>query len=177
MKVDLLQYQEAHPHRLKRIVWWWLNTTIYSLLWNSARIALLRMFGARIGRRCLFCRRVTVFAPWNLAVEDAVCIGPGAELYNKAPLSIGTQTVISQDAYLCTAGHDVTSPRMAPISKPIVIGSQCWVGAKAAILPGVELGEGAVIGACAVVAKSVPPWSIAVGNPARVVKKRVLKEA
>ena len=60
---------------------------------------------------------------------------------------------------------------MAPL-KPVVIGDDVWIGARVCILPGVTIGQGAVIGACAVVSKDVPAYSVAVGNPARVVKKR-----
>lgn len=56
--------------------------------------------------------------------------------------------------------------------KPVVIEDDVWIGARVTILPGVTIGEGSVIGACAVVSKSIPPYSVAVGNPARVVKNR-----
>jgi putative colanic acid biosynthesis acetyltransferase WcaF len=107
---------------------------------------------------------------------DFVCIGPNVEIYNKASVTIGNNVVISQDSYLCTASHDISSPTMMLITKPIVIGDNVWIGAKANILPGVTIGEGAVVGACAVVAKDVPAWSVVIGNPAKVIKKRNLKE-
>ena len=69
----------------------------------------------------------------------------------------------------------VSSPLMALVTKPVKICDQSWIAAKATVLPGVTIGEGAVVGACAVVAKDVKPWSIAVGNPARGVGSRTLK--
>ena len=107
---------------------------------------------------------------------DMVCIGPNVELYNKDKIQIGSGVVISQDAYLCTASHDISSSVMALAKAPIVIEDNVWVAAKASVLPGVNIGEGSVVGACAVVAKNTPSWSVIVGNPARVVKKRILKE-
>ena len=59
---------------------------------------------------------------------------------------------------------------------PVIIEDDVWIGARAIILPGVIIGKGSVIGAGAVVAKSIPPYSVAVGNPARVVKTRTDKE-
>lgn len=56
--------------------------------------------------------------------------------------------------------------------KPVIIEDNVWIGARVCILPGVTIGEGSVIGACAVVPKSVPPYSVVIGNPARVVKTR-----
>lgn len=56
--------------------------------------------------------------------------------------------------------------------KPIIIGDDVWIGRRVMILPGVHIGNGCVIGAGAVVAKDIPPYSVAVGNPARVIKNR-----
>ncbi|XQP55291.1 MAG: CatB-related O-acetyltransferase [Mycoplasmoidaceae bacterium] len=57
-----------------------------------------------------------------------------------------------------------------------VVGNDVWIGQKAVIMPGVKIGDGAIIGAYAVVAKDIPPYAVAVGNPARVVKKRYSKK-
>ena len=103
-----------------------------------------------------------------------MCVGPRVEVYCKDKVSIGSQVVVSQDAYLCTASHDITSPVMKLLTKPIKVGDKVWIAAKATVLPGVEIGDGVVIGACAVVAKDVRPWAIAVGNPASVVGERKL---
>ena len=103
---------------------------------------------------------------------DAVCFGPRVEIYDKDAVTIGNGVIVSQDAWLCTASHDITDPRMALTLKPISIGNDVWIAARASVLPGVTIGDGGVVGACAAVAKDVPPWSVAVGNPARVVGKR-----
>ncbi|MCQ3914431.1 MAG: hypothetical protein MJ201_01250 [Mycoplasmoidaceae bacterium] len=57
------------------------------------------------------------------------------------------------------------------------MGNDVWIGQKAVILPGVKIGDGAIIGAYAIVAKDIPPYSVAVGNPAKVVKKRFSQKA
>ena len=59
----------------------------------------------------------------------------------------------------------------------ITIGDGVWLGARAIILPGVTIGEGAVVAAGAVVTKDVEPWAVVGGNPAKFIKKRELKEA
>jgi len=176
MKVDLDAYSEAKKGRLRRIVWFFVNIVIYPILSNRNRSRLLRLFGARVGKRCRLYRSVRYYAPWNLALGDFVCIGSRTVVYNKDSVSIGSQVVISQDSYLCTASHDVTSPSMALVTHPIKICNQVWIAAKATVLPGATIGEGAVVGACAVVAKDVPSWTIVVGNPAREVGKRVLRD-
>ena len=70
--------------------------------------------------------------------------------------------------------REKTTPHVSelPLKGDIVIGNDVWIGREAKILPGVKIGDGAIIGAYAVVAKDVEPYSVAVGNPARIVKKR-----
>ena len=174
MNVDLDKYSEIKEKRLLRVCWFTLNLLLFPLLSKDGRNRLLRVFGAKIGLRCRIYRSVKIYAPWHLRLGDFVCIGPHVEIYNKAEVKIGSQVVVSQDAYMCTASHNISSPEMALTKAPIMVEDNVWVAAKANILPGVTISEGAVVGACAVVAKDVPPWSVVVGNPARVVKKRVL---
>lgn len=171
--VKIENYAEVQPHRLKRIIWYVINITIFPCLGCRGRCFLLRCFGAQIERLLIY-RSARVYAPWNLKVGDWTCIGPRVEIYNKDRVEIGSGVVISQDVYLCTASHDVTSSSMLLVTHPIVIRDQAWVAAKATVLPGVIVGEGGVIGACSVVTKDVSNWSVVAGNPARVVKKRVI---
>lgn len=175
MKLQLERYRENHPHRIKRIIWRIVNSFVYPLFNKRERVLIMRLFGAKIGHECFIYRNVKIHAPWNLSLGDAVCIGPRVEIYNRGHVSIGSQIVISQDSYLCTASHDISSPLMEPVVGAIEIGNQCWIAAKATILPDVKIGEGCVVGACAVVAKDIPAWSIVVGNPAKVVRTRTIK--
>lgn len=174
MEMKLENYSESHPHRLKRIVWRLVNSFVYPLFNKRTRVLLLRLFGAKIGKDCFIYRNVKIYAPWNLKLGDAVCIGPRVEIYNRGKVTIGSQIVISQDAYLCTASHNISSPQFEPTLADITIGDQCWIAAKASVLPGIKIGDGCVIGACAVVSKDVAEWMIAVGNPAREVGRRSL---
>lgn len=173
MGMNLGEYSEKKPHFL-RLVLWRATEKILCVVPSVLRIMLLRSFGAKIGKRCLICRGARFYAPWNFECGDFVCVGPRVEVYCKDKVTVGNQVVISQDAYLCTASHDIHSKTMALVTKQIRIGNHVWIAAKATVLPGVEVGDGAVIGACAVVAKDVRPWAIAVGNPASVVGERKL---
>lgn len=166
-------YREHKPRRCLRILWFLLNGTIFNLLTRKQKVALLKLFGAKVKNWSMFKRGVRIYSPWNLTIGNAL-VGPHVEIYDKGEVKIGDDVIISQDAYLCTASHDTTSPTMDLITKPIVIEDNVWIAAKATILPGVTIGEGAVVGACAVVSKDVPPWSVVVGNPARVVGRRNL---
>lgn len=91
-------------------------------------------------------------------------------------ISIGSGTMISANCYIVDFNHkyplskDDISKGEGYVNKPIKIGSHVWIGTHVIILPGVEIGDGAVIGAGSIVVKDVPPFTIAVGNPARVIK-------
>ena len=176
LKTRLTEYHEKKPRFFRFVLWRLLGLTLFRIVPNAIRLAVLRVFGASIGKKCLIYASAKIYAPWNLKMADAVCFGPRVEVYNKGTITIGSGVVVSQDAYLCTASHDIADPRMRLVLKPIVIGDDVWIAAKATILPGVTVGEGAVVGACAVVAKDVSPWSVVVGNPARVVGERELKD-
>lgn len=177
--MDLSNYVEAKPHRVKRIIWAILNATLYRLLvgrffWPVRKLLLL-LFGAQIDKKAYIYSRCTIYAPWNLIVGRA-CIGPNTELYNKALIIIGNDSVISQGSFLCTASHDISSKMLPLKTTQIVIGDNVWIASYAFVGMGVTIGEGAVVGARACVFKDVEPWTVVGGNPAREIKKRVLKK-
>ena len=177
--MNLSDYKEEKPHRLKRIVWYVVNATLFKLLAGSplkgVRNQLLRLFGASVDKDALVYASCKVFAPWNLTLGRA-CIGPQTILYNKAPLVIGDDCVVSQGAYLCTASHDISSKMLPLTTKPITIHSFAWVAADAFVGMGVTIGQGAVVGARAAVFKDVEPWTVVGGNPAKFIKKREIKK-
>lgn len=157
----------------KRYLWKIINATLFRILTPVWRRKLLCCFGASI-RPCHIYGSVKIYAPWNLTIGEWVCIGPRVEIYNKAPINIGSHTVLSQDSYICTASHDISSPNMADVNKQINIGSNVWIAAKSAVMPGVTIADGTVVAACAVVTKSTEPWTLVGGNPAKYIKKREL---
>ncbi len=84
----------------------------------------------------------------------------------------GTDVSIGPEAAILTLGHDPQSPDFADRGGEVIIGNRVWIGYRAIILPGVNIGEGAVVGAGAVVTKDVEPYLIVAGNPAREIGKR-----
>lgn len=174
--VDLSKYKEEKPNQIRRIVWMSVGVSCFRMLYfqcfKTARNFILKCFGMKENGCSLFYSNCKIYAPWNLEIGECSCVGPYVEIYNKAKIIIGNNVVISQYAYLCTASHSITSPRMCLVAKPIVIDNGAWICAKAIILPGVTIGEGAVVAAGAVVTKDVEPWTVVGGNPAVFIKKR-----
>lgn len=178
--MNLSEYTEPKPHRLRRILWAVVNATIYR--WAGGRIfwpfreLLLKLFGAKIDQKAYIYASSKIFAPWQLKVGRA-CIGPRTEIYNKAPVTIGDDSVVSQGAFLCSASHNITSLMLPLCTRPISIGNNAWICADAFIGMGVTIGDGAVVGARAAVFKDVEPWTVVGGNPAKFLKKRIITDA
>ena len=177
--MDLSHYTEPKPHHLKRVCWYIVNHTLFRWLVGTplryGRNLLLRLFGARIPLKSLVYPSCDIWAPWNLEVGEYSCVGPNTQLYNKAPIVIGDNVVVSQGAYLCTASHDITDPHHALITAPITVCDWAWVAADAFVGMGVTIGEGAVVGARGCVFKDVEPWTVVGGNPAKMIRERVIK--
>lgn len=176
-KVDLLNSKSTWTLKTKiaRAIWKPFQVVLFSQgprFLSPLRIASLRLFGARIGKKVLIMSGVKVWCPWNLEIGDCSAIGFDVEIYNFAPVIIGEQTVVSQYSFLCTASHDYEVPDMRLFWKPITIGPQCWVAAGAFIAPGITIGEGAIVGARSVVTRNVAAWTVVAGNPARYIKNR-----
>ena len=143
---------------------------------NSYRIFLLRIFGAKIGKGCKISAKMKIWAPWNLEVGDLVAIGFDAFIYNPGKIVLENKITISQRAHLCSASHDITKKANPLITTPITIKNQAWIAADTFVGMGVTIGKGAVVGARACVYKNVEPWTVVGGNPAKFIKKREIHD-
>ena len=139
---------------------------------HSWRSFLLRLFGATMGANCHFYPRSRVWAPWNLICADQVTAGDGVEIYNPAPVRLGSHAILSQDAYICGATHDYDDPGFPLIAYAMEIGEYAWVCARASVAPGVNLGAGAVLGLGSVATRNLDAWTVYAGVPAVRVKER-----
>lgn len=178
---DIVKYknQLSWKNKAARLAW---STTYYLLfrpfattVFNPWRLFLLRLFGARLHPHAHVHASAKIWAPWNLAMEKYSCLGPHVNCYNVDHIRIGANATLSQEAYLCTASHDITDKHNRLITAPIIIEDRAWIAAQAFIGMGVTIGQGAVVGARAAIFKNVEAWSIMGGNPAKFIKKRVIK--
>jgi putative colanic acid biosynthesis acetyltransferase WcaF len=161
--------------RLKRLNWnlcWAIFYRTSPRPLHSWRAFLLRLFGAKLGPHCHFYPRSKVWAPWNLICADQVTAGDGVEIYNPAPVTLGSHAILSQEAYVCGATHDYDDPAFPLIAYAMNIGAYAWVCARASVAPGVNIGEGAVLGLGSVATRSLDAWTVYAGVPAVKVKER-----
>lgn len=141
----------------------WLSNDIRVMAWNR--------LGADIQPRCYVSPRVNICFGHVTVGAGSALLGD-AELAAWGPISIGRRVTVSNGVHVLTGGHDVDDPSFAAVVRPVRIGDDVWLAQGAVVLPGVEIGDGAVVGAYAVVTKDVPPRAVVGGNPARLIRMR-----
>lgn len=167
-------------NRIMRAVW---NVTWAVLAsWTPPQMSfwrrfLLKLFGARLGESSDVRGSAKVWYPPHLHLADRALLAERVTCYNMAPISLGRGALVSQGAHLCAGTHDISSPSFQLIARPITVGPRAWIAAEAFVGPGVEVGEGAVLGARSVAFRSLDPWTVYGGNPAKPLKRRILKDA
>lgn len=172
---------------------WTIKTKILFVLYQifAAWLPESRKFKPAKALRRFFAKGVATKIAKNANIEHNAKFTPGLEVGNRSgvgidceltgPIKIGSDVMMGPEVIIYTSGHrfDRTDiPMMDQGStdpKPVTIGNDVWIGRRVIIMPGVTIGDGCVIGAGAVVTKDIPPYSVAVGVPARVVKDRLCK--
>ncbi|WP_424194714.1 acyltransferase [Ampullimonas aquatilis] len=104
----------------------------------------------------------------NLIIGDSTFIAAKSHFAIHEKVVIGSCVVINEGVKILTASHDLNDPQWKMYSKPIIIDDYAWIATNAIILPGVSIGKGAVVAAGAVVGRDVPPFALAIGNPAEI---------
>ena len=110
----------------------------------------------------------------HIAIGDNTAINRFVYLDGRVPLTIGNNVNISHYVKIQTLTHDPQDRHFGCLERPVVIADHVWIGTAALIMPGVTLGEGAVVAAGAVVTRDVDAYTIVGGNPARFIKARTM---
>lgn len=149
-------YDKGRP-RSTQLLWLVVSRTIVMKWWcpSPVRVRILRMFGAQIGEGTLIRADVKIHWPWKLRVDAHTWIGEEAWILNLEPVTIGTNTCVSQGVFICTGSHDRKSPTFEFDNAPITIGDSVWIATRATILRGVHIADGATVGAGALVTRNV----------------------
>jgi len=136
---------------------------------NIVRRLYLRMMGIN-STSDLSCGKEVYFRyPGNVSIGRRVSIGSFSRFWNYEKVTIGNDFLSAGALTVNTGGHDKDS--LEPINQPVVIGDRVWVGVNVTILGGVDIGSDVIIGAGSLVNKSIPPYSIVAGVPAKVIGK------
>lgn len=178
---DLSQYHQpgfdAGRPKVIIMLWWLLQAIIFPLTLHAShkpRCALLRLFGAKVGKNVVIRPTARFTYPWKVEIGDYSWVGDDVVFYSLAPIRIGQHCVISQKSYLCTGSHDYTDPTFALVTAPIVIENGVWVTTDCFVGPGVRIGANALIGARSSVFSDMPAQQICTGTPCKPRKPRVI---
>jgi maltose O-acetyltransferase len=125
-----------------------------------------------LGADAVLERAIRLTTKGGVTVGAHTIVNRGVTLDGRGPLVVGERVNISPEAILFTADHDPHSPVFAGRTHSTVIGDRAWIASRAVVLPGAEVGEGALIAAGAVVHGQVGAWTIVAGNPARMIGER-----
>lgn len=177
-QVDLSQYKkrsELRTHSLwVELLWILVQAVLVSSFqpWSALRIAVLRLFGAGIGKDVTIKPYVRIKFPWKLQIGDHTWLGEQAWIDNLDHVSIGSHCCISQGVYICTGNHDWKSSTFALKTAPVTIQDNVWLCANSMVAPGVNVGAGAVLTFGSVATGALGAWEIHSGNPAHSIGKR-----
>lgn len=156
--------------------------TVFNLprvfFFSFIKVVILRMVGAKVGKRTTIYPNVWVFPGKGLTIGDDVDIALGVTITTNGGVTIGDRTLLGYRAQILSANHVIPSGKgrifgAGHNNAEVVIENDVWVGANCIILPGVTIGEGAVVAAGSVVTKDVVPYSIVGGTPAKLIKSRI----
>lgn len=149
-----------------------LNFVSCTIPFHSVRKAFYRASGVKIGKDSFIHMGARFYLPSGVSIGDGTVIGDHCFMDGRAPLKIGNHVDIASDAMIYNSEHDINSDGFDPIEEPVEIADYAFVGPRAIILPGVKIGNGAVVGAGAVVTKDVAPFKVVGGVPAKEIGER-----
>lgn len=156
-------------------LWWIVQGTLFRMspqfLYGFRRF-LLRLFGAKIGKKVIIRPTVRTTYPWKVSIGDYSWIGDDVVLYSLGEIEIGKNVVISQKSYLCTGSHDYLKEAFSIFVKKISIEDECWIATDVFVAPGVKIGKGTLVAARSSVYKNLPSNKVCLGNPAKVIRER-----
>jgi acetyltransferase-like isoleucine patch superfamily enzyme len=154
---------------------WWLRC-VSEVPFHSFRRLFYSLAGVKLTGSSTVHIGARFYHPGGITIGEDTIIGDHAVLDGRAPLTIGNHVDIASEVMIYNSEHDIHAEDFAPIEAPVQIEDYVFIGPRAIILPGVRIGRGAVVGAGAVVTKSIDPGTIVGGVPAKVIGQRQLNE-
>lgn len=183
LETDLSKFNndwfDPKASKLMLIIWFLTNSLIinnYLPIPVFIKIAVLKMFGAKIGKGVMIKPKVNIKYPWLVEIGHYVWIGEMVWIDNFVKVTIEDNVCISQGAMLLTGNHDYKKSNFNQIVGEIYLEKGAWVGAKAVVCGGVRCMSHSVLAVGSVTSKDLQPYTIYQGNPAQAVRKRVISE-
>lgn len=161
---------------LSGILMWITNVFISNFPSKHIRRWFLSFVGIKMDGPVRFYPGFHIRMPKGIHIGSNVSIGPKVLLDGRMGLEIGNSAVIAYDAIIWTLNHDYNDLYFKGKGAPVKIGDYAWICSRSVILPGINVGEGAVVATGAVVTKDVPPYAIVGGVPAKIIGQREKKE-
>jgi len=158
-----------------RCLWYFVGLLLFESGWlplSGVKRWLLRRFGACVGQGVVIKPHVRIKYPWRLTIGDHCWIGQDVWIDNVADVDVGNHVCLSQRAYLCTGSHDYRRRSFDLITGAIRVGNGAWIGACALVLGGVTVHANAIVAAGSIVTRDVAPAAIVAVNPARPLEQR-----
>ena len=183
MKVDLSKYNNSWYQpgagSIKRLCWYVINEIVFQtgcFPVSGLKVFLLRIFGARVGNKVVIKPHVNIKYPWKLSIGDNSWIGERVWIDNLAQVTIGANVCLSQGALLLCGNHDFKKTTFDLMVGEIQLEEGCWIGAKSVVGPGVIVGSYSVLTVGSVATQNLDSHMIYKGNPAQIVKERIISE-
>ncbi|MBT5016355.1 acyltransferase [Candidatus Peregrinibacteria bacterium] len=144
------------------------------------RNLVFKLLFKKLGKKTFIDYRTYFRYPSKIQIGSHVSVNRGSKFFpiqqvKNVEIIIKDHVAIGPDVTIFAGGHDHNYLNLPVVGKTVTIEKYVWIGGKSIILGGVTIGEGAIIGAGSVVSKNIPPYTIAAGVPAKVIKKRTLK--
>jgi acetyltransferase-like isoleucine patch superfamily enzyme len=133
------------------------------------------LFRLKLDKSSIIYSGFNIRRPTKISIGKGTVIGYNCELDGRKGISIGSFVNVSSDVKFYTLQHDFNCSNFSTVGAPVIIEDYVWVSVRVIVLPGVKIGKGAVIAAGAVVTKSVEPYSIMAGIPAKKIGERIKK--
>lgn len=179
-QVDFSKYDNSHykpGSALRRGLWYIVSLVVfqsYIFPFSALKRSLLHMFGAKIATGVVIKPCVLIKYPWFLKVGKNSWIGEKAWIDNLAQVSIGENVSISQGAMLLTGNHNYKKVAFDLEVYPIIIEDGVWIGAKSVVCPGVTCHTHSVLSVGSIAMKNLDAYQIYSGNPAVLVRERII---
>jgi putative colanic acid biosynthesis acetyltransferase WcaF len=182
MKTDLTLYSIAHYYPGKnsiiRLLWYFTNVLFFINPLNpvsALKVALLRLFGAKIGQGVNIKPSVNIKYPWLLEIGDHCWIGEKVWIDNLVQVTIGSNVCLSQGVMLLTGNHNYKKPSFDLIIGEVTLEDGVWIGAMSTVCPGITIHNHAILSVGSIATKDLEPYGIYQGNPAVKVRERVFE--